>query len=199
MIKPSQITDYNRGTEALQEFLLFAVVVAGKNSMIQATKLDNFLLLLTNSYTAHNHVRPLDYFDAIRWAEPIGVAKWLKVARMGQYTRITKAFCSIAEAEPNLKIVTAAELAKIEGIGPKTSRFFVLHTQKNARCAALDTHILKHMKAEHPDEYVRSIVPKSTPSGNLYNVLEQKFLEMVDKTDMTVAEYDLKVWNSYSK
>ena len=31
MINPSQITDFNRSTEQLQEFLLFCLFVAGKN------------------------------------------------------------------------------------------------------------------------------------------------------------------------
>ena len=198
MIDPTKITNYNRSIKELQEFLLFAIVVAGKNSKIQAKKLDDFLHEITVEYELLEKKSPKSFFHALRSLGKTRIDTVLRKVRMGQYKRITNAFESVSHLN-NLQTCTFDQLEKFDGIGGKTSRFFVLHTQKNARCAVLDTHILKHIKAEHPDEYVRNIVPKSTPSGNLYNVLEHKFLKMVDKTSMTVAEYDLKIWKQYAK
>ena len=44
MINPYQITNYDRSSSELEEFLLFCIVVAGKTAYIQAQKLEDFLL-----------------------------------------------------------------------------------------------------------------------------------------------------------
>ena len=43
MITPTSITNYNRTEEELEEFLMFAILVAGKGAEMQAKKLDEFL------------------------------------------------------------------------------------------------------------------------------------------------------------
>jgi len=196
MIDPQNITDFNRSEISLQEFLLFAIVVAGKNSKIQAQKLDDFLGLICSLYTEDHGELPLDYFAAIKHHGMAGVRYCLACCRMGQYTRITKAFVNLANAKINLKTVTAEQCGEISGIGPKTSRFFVLHTQKNARCAVLDTHILKYVR-----EFIDPSAPKSTPSGQRYAELEEKFLLYYKnnyKNLYTLAEFDLTIWKMYA-
>lgn len=43
MIDPNNITKFYRTEAELEEFLLFCIIVAGKNSKIQAKKLAEFL------------------------------------------------------------------------------------------------------------------------------------------------------------
>jgi thermostable 8-oxoguanine DNA glycosylase len=75
----------------------------------------------------------------------------------------------------------------------KTSRCFIIHSRPNAQYAALDTHILKHMRSLGYD------TPKSTPSKKQYLHLEKEFLKLAKKADMSPANYDLMIWNKYSK
>ena len=43
MIDPRKVTKFDRTLEELEEFMLFAIVVAGKNAFQQARKLEQFL------------------------------------------------------------------------------------------------------------------------------------------------------------
>lgn len=179
MIDPTKITNFKRSRKELQEFLLFCIVAAGKNSFVQAKKLEEYLcgdmpfvrIIIDNK------------FGCLEWR--------LRNCGMGQYSRICRAFTELAESNLDLASCTVADLEAIHGIGPKTARFFILHTRPNQQIAVLDTHILKHMAAQGIS------VPKVTPSGKKYLELEQKFLSLVPP-HMTVAEYDLNLWNSYA-
>jgi len=93
----------------------------------------------------------------------------------------------------NLRTCSVKDLEQIKGIGRKTSRCYVMHSRKNARCAGLDTHCLKFLA----DRGYK--VPKATPSSEKeYLRLENAFLQLADKSGMSVAEFDLAVWNEYS-
>ena len=50
MINPATVTNYNRTHVQLEEFILFAINVAGKKSAVEAPKLDKFLTSLKNLY-----------------------------------------------------------------------------------------------------------------------------------------------------
>ena len=91
----------------------------------------------------------------------------------------------------NLKL---PELESIYGIGPKTARFFLLHSFPDQNYAVLDTHILAWMR-----EVRKYQVPKSTPSGKKYEELEGWFLFEAHLVDMTPAELDILIWNQRSK
>jgi thermostable 8-oxoguanine DNA glycosylase len=53
----------------------------------------------------------------------------------------------------------------------------------------LDTHILKHLKEMGYD------VPKRTPTvPSMYRKVEGYFMELVAKSGLTIAEYDLMIW-----
>jgi len=93
-----------------------------------------------------------------------------------------------------LHSVQPAELEQIPGVGPKTARFFVLHSQPNARGAALGTHILKVLKASGIPN-----VPKSTPSGKEYDRLERAYLEICNVHNVNPAQFDLAIWRHYSE
>jgi hypothetical protein len=85
MIDPSKVTNFNRTPEELEEFLLFAIVVAGKSAYQQAEKLDRFL----SKWTKHGYTP----FGAIRTMDMDGTLEFfLKEVKMGQYQRISSAY-----------------------------------------------------------------------------------------------------------
>lgn len=94
--------------------------------------------------------------------------------------------------ELNLKSCSVDDLENIYGIGPKTARCFLIHSRPNMRFAGLDTHILKYLRGLGYE------VPKTTPTGKKYKEIEQIFLNLVDKSGKSVAEFDLEIWRKYS-
>lgn len=182
LIDPDRITNFKRTEPELQLFWLFCIVVAGKTAKTQALALERFL----------NNIPGDTPFDKIAYAWTHGtLRRRLESARLGQYARLEAAFAGSLRL--NLKTCAIKDLEAIQGIGPKTSRFFVMHSRRNQRVAALDTHILKHLRAEGVE------APKTTPSASKrYRELEEKFLALVDKSGMSVADYDLQVWKSYA-
>ena len=99
----------------------------------------------------------------------------------------------IIQFKNRLKSVTIEELESVDGIGSKTSRFFTLHSRPNQQIAVLDTHILKYMASKGYK------VPKSTPPKNKYGAIEEQFIQLAKDNNMSVADFDLQVWRSYSE
>jgi thermostable 8-oxoguanine DNA glycosylase len=184
MIQPHAITNFSRTEHELQEFLLFCVCVAGKSSEQQARKLEIFL-------AGHCGIGGMLPFAMIRMYGYTGTFCNLELTKMGQYKRITKAFCAIAEANLDLKTCTVEDLEKIPGVGLKTSRFFLTHSRPNQCYAILDTHILTHMRND-----LAIPTPKTTPTNpKKYYDLESKLLEVVRASGKSYADYDLEVWS----
>lgn len=184
MVDAYDIIDYNRSDNHLEEYLLFSVVVAGKTATTQARALETFLLF-------SHYESP---FEAIR--DMIARNKleyYLRLSKLGQYTKLTKSFTQIATSDINLRTCNAADLESIHGIGPKTARFFLLYTRPDQQCAVLDTHILRFMR-----EKLGIMTPKTTPSAKKYALLEQQFLDYVKTTGRKVADVDLEIWSAYS-
>lgn len=191
MITPTNITNYNRTQAELEEFLLFAILVAGKTAKTQAEKLERFLnmrdmLKISEDYSPLQFIKFLSTMDGM-------LTRAMKVEKLGQYERLGKAFRGILQFEGKLDSVTLEELESVEGIGPKTARFFLLHSRPDQKVAALDTHILKFLSEKGYK------VPKSTPSKKKYRAIEEIFLAECDKAGKNVADMDLEIWKSYSK
>jgi thermostable 8-oxoguanine DNA glycosylase len=190
MIVPEKITNYNRTEAELEEFLMFAILVAGKTASQQAKKLDAFLedkkiLGLPNDTSPFQYVAFLVAMSGM-------LDRAMKMHKLGQYARIGNAFKGILQFKGNLKDVSVEELESINGIGSKTARFFVLHSRPKVRHAVLDTHILKWMGA------LGINVPKATPPKKKYGELEEKFLALADERNMSVADLDLHIWKTYA-
>ena len=113
----------------------------------------------------------------------------LKNAGIGCQTIRAKSLQSLLESHLDLRTCTVDQLEQISGVGPKTSRFFILHSRLNARVAALDVHILRYLKS------LGYNVPTVTPTGKNYRKIEEIFLQEADKSGMTVADFDLFIWN----
>jgi thermostable 8-oxoguanine DNA glycosylase len=195
MIDPYNITKYDRTEDELQNFLLFCIVVAGKTAYIQAKKLNELLSSINERLMLSEHVSP---FQSLKNAEQHGILfEEIKKAKLGQYKKIYSGFKYISEHEYNLNRMTPKILEEIPGIGMKTSRFFLLHSDKfyKDQIAILDTHILKFIKENIDDR-----APKSTPVIPLtYRFWESKFLTWCEQNNKNVADFDLEVWKSYAR
>lgn len=177
-IDPQNITKFDRTLPELERFLIFCICVAGRNSKMVADKLNNWWIM---------DMSPPSKILSVLTKEDI--AEELLDVKMGQYGRISNALYIIADFGAYLHHCTLKDLLEIKGIGPKTARFFLLHSRPNQRLACLDTHILRYMR-----ENGIAQTPKSTPSGKKYLQLEQKWLEYCDSQGKSSAEMDLEIW-----
>lgn len=186
MITPSTITNFNRTEAELEEFLMFAILVAGKGAEQQAKKLDAFL--------SHRHnATPFEYIDYLFGNNRVMFRNAIRHHKLGQYNRIEQAFKGILMFKGKLKSVTIEQLESISGIGSKTARFFILHSRPDANVAVLDTHILKWM-----NEQGYNNIPKATPPKKKYAEIEKLFLQEAIRHQMTPADLDLTIWKSYA-
>ena len=183
MITPTDITNFSRTASELQEFFIFALFCAGKNSDYASECLDRILSQKTET----------SLFEWFKTLEENEIRDVLVEARIGQYNRLTKAIMQAANLDLNK--CSLEDLTDIYGVGPKTARFFLLHTRKNYTCAVLDTHILKFLRDNQVD------APKNTPTNlTKYKNLEQQFIDIATKKfpSMTLADIDLNLWMEYS-
>jgi len=194
-IDPYNITNFDRTEEELQLFLLFCIVVAGKTAYIQADKLEQFLCSVNDRLMMPLCVSP---FQTIKSADQHGILmEEIQKAKLGQYKKIHSAFKYISERAYNLKRMTPDELELIPGVGMKSSRFFLLHSDVNYQnnIAILDTHILKFIKENIDDR-----APKSTPTIRVtYKYWEDVFLHWCELNNKNVADFDLEVWKSFAR
>lgn len=189
MINPDNITNYNRTIEEAEEFLLFSIMVAGKNAKTTAKKLDSFLNL--KKIFGMERMLPFQFIERLSNGNLLDLA--IRNAKLGQYKRIKKAFEGVLQFKGwKIFSVKPQDLESVKGIGPKTARFFILHTQRGVSHAVLDTHILRWLRDHGVD------APKSTPSGKKYLELENKFLTYAKEYEINPAELDIQIWKSYS-
>lgn len=161
----------------LEYRLLYSMVVAGKNATFAENALKRFL--------EGCDVSP---FAWIRKIGEAGLVDRLKLARTGNYSKMARGFWEVANAGLQIMKCPPEHLERIHGIGPKTSRFFIIWTRPGARHAALDTHILKWLR------YLGHAAPKSTPSGEKYAALEKIILAEAETRGMTPRELDEAIW-----
>jgi len=189
MINPESVTNFDRTEAELEEFLLFCIVVAGKNSKVQAKKLDKFLAYGQRfSSTGSPLLSPFTILEITY--KNFDLLRNLNWAKLGQYKRLYKCFENVMLLKDNLKTCTLEDLVSVFGIGMKTAKMFLLHSRRGKRHAVLDTHILKYLKAMGVEN-----VPKNTPSSvKNYTRLENEFLAICDKNFKSPADMDLTVW-----
>ena len=183
MIDPVKITNFKRTREELEELLIFCILVAGKTASIQAKKLE--LFLRKDKYNSSPFSLISEYID-----KGILLSK-IQESKLGQYNRLQKAFTQILELD--VFKCTVQQLEAITGIGPKTARFFLLHSRANQKLAVLDTHLLKWLRSE-----IGLDTPKATPTAKKYLILEQAFLKYCEDNNKSPATLDLEIWNKYS-
>ena len=183
MLDPNQITNFNSTDNELQEVILFWICVAGKNADTTARNLDRLL-------------DSIDGFSPFEKIKKVGAGKLpqtLKKFGIGCYNNKAKSIWEMINSNLDLRTCLIEDLEGIYGIGPKTSRCFIIHTRRDAKCAGLDTHILKFLRSKGHD------VPKSTPSSKKqYKELEELFLKYTEESGQSIAEFDLGIWRYYA-
>lgn len=189
MISPTSITNFYRNEDELQKFWLFCLFVAGKNSDIAARKINEILANITSGTL---------FFDVLK---SLNITDLLTKHKVGQYNRLNKA---VTQSLPlNLKTVSLNQLLDIHGVGPKTARFFLLHSRENCNHAVLDTHILKWLTS-----LGHFNCPKTTPQkASIYKFWEDVFVAEVNKAKVdknspfynkSMADIDLYLWSTIS-
>lgn len=183
MVDPRVVTDYNRSDAELEEFLLFCIAVTGKTAVIIARQLEDFLTKIQGN-------TPYEKLRRVINANTLNLR--LKSAKIGQYTRLTKAYTQIVDINP--RTCTIEDLEAIHGIGPKTARYFLLHSRKDQRIIPLDTHMIHYLRENGHTKLT------NTPSSRKeYMRLEQIAISEADKAGKSPADFDLAIWNKYSK
>lgn len=183
MIDPTDVTKYDRSQAELEEWWLFSVIVAGKTAATQARLLEGFLTAIPHVGSPFEKVASLVVSGALEGH--------MKMARLGQYSRLVPCFTQSLKLDLRNDPVEAFEA--IHGVGPKTARMFIMHSRPNQRLAAIDTHVLKHLREKGYE------APTATPpAGKLYRKLEEQFLALADAAGESPADYDLRVWKSYA-
>jgi len=187
MINPSDITNFNRSEIELQEYFLFCAVVSGKTAVVQAKKLDDFL--------KPGRIRGMTPFEYIKGlCDKEHLNHMICDAKLGQYKRLTKIFEQSVDID--LYNVSIEELERIPGIGPKTSRFFALHSRPNQMFAVLDTHILEWLSEQYPNVTIPRATPQST---SRYKELETLYLHEAVKRKLKPETLDLHIWKERSR
>lgn len=171
----------NLDNEELEARLIYSIIVAGKSAKFAEGVMQRLGLWQ-------------DPFQIIRsWIEKGLLCEELRAARSGNYGKIAQALREIAVSSIDLRTCTPEQLEKVHGIGPKTSRFFILWTRPNERYATLDVHVLRWLRGLGYD------APKATPTGEKYRKLEQAFLKEADNRNLTPRELDSQIWETGSK
>lgn len=186
VLDPKHITNYNRSDNELQIFWLFCILVAGKNS----DTINNALSRIVHDLNSWENV-----FDAIHKIGYEGLKDILRKHRTGQYERISKAIWQSLNLD--LRNCALNDLTKIHGVGPKTARFFLLHTREFCDEIVLDTHILNWMR----EKCGVKDVPENTPQNlNKYNELAEicKKLMIDHYPGLSLASIDLLIWTEMS-
>lgn len=187
MIDPTKITDYHRTEAELQEFLLFCICVAGKNATTTSKNLEKLLIYCC---TLAQMDEP---FAAVRYVDKyVHLGDQMRIFGFGCWNLKSKGIVAAARCGLDLTKCTAEELEELPGIGRKTSRYFILHSRRNASVACLDTHILKWLSYYTG----HSNVPSQTPSSRIqYLHWEKVFLGIAEAMGTSPADLDLKIWN----
>lgn len=191
MIEPDHITDYRRTEPQLQEFLLFCVLVAGRQARFIADRLDQIL------HRARNQTGRTWPFPALRDYREILASTGLTLGDslqnhgIGCFTLKAQGIEHLLDKPLDLRTCTVEELELIPGVGPKTARFYILHSRPDSNVAVLDTHILSWMREKGVKR-----VPSQTPANGSYRRLERSFLAMARRRGVSPAELDLDIWRS---
>ena len=185
LITDENLINFRRTQEQLEIFWLYCGFSVGK-ARDPAQKALAKLLDMGRGKTPFARVRSLIKAGTLRSS--------LEATRIGAWNRLERFLRESVTRPMNLRHATREQLQQVHGIAGAKSRFFLLCTRRNARCAVLDRHILAHLRDVGHD------VPEETPSSRKeYERIEQLWLAEVDKSGMTPAEYNLKRWRERAR
>jgi thermostable 8-oxoguanine DNA glycosylase len=184
-MQPLEVTNYERTDEELERFWIFCIIVAGKNSDWASSTVGKLLNRKPDG------MLPMEFLKS----QGNALHNTLVANRVGQYGRISKAIQQSYALD--LRSCSVADLESIHGVGPKTARFFLLHSREDVKCAVIDTHVLKYLRQKNAGISIPDATPQSKAK---YQQMESLFLAMIsnDFPELTVAAADLLIWAYYS-
>lgn len=185
LINPTDITNYNRTDDELQSFWIFCILVAGKNS-------DTTARLVTKLLKDRGNKTPFEFIKSLKLSE---LHNYLKAHKTGQYDRIRKALYFSSKLD--LRTCTRDDLMNVYGVGPKTARFFLLHTREFCAEIVLDTHILRWMRERCGIKEAPKNTPQNPEKYAQYAGLCRYLMEE-HYPGLTLAQADLMIWTEMS-
>ena len=191
MIDPDHVTNFARTQAELEEFLCFAVLAANRDARLAA----RVLTALLDGCPCTSGLPPLTKI-ARTFEGPDGhtrLAARLAALGMGLYSLKAASLFALARSDHlELSNATTEALERFRGIGPKTARFFILHSRPNAGVAALDVHLLRRMR----EDWGLDAPAQTPPAGPRYRALEAAFLAKARELGRDPAELDLESWRA---
>lgn len=187
---------YDRTEVELEECLIWMIFSAGKSQKQMGPKAIDFLFKLLFESFVDGLQLNRSPFHAIRSMDQERLRRCLSYSKIGKYELLVKGLRQLANSGLNLRECTPSDLERIPGIGPKTSRFFLMGNREGVKYAILDVHILRFMR-----EQLGLNVPKSTPpTGKAYEKVERMWLEHCESIGREdIAEYDNEIWQRYRR
>lgn len=172
--------------DELEFKIFYSIIVAGKSAKFANGVVERWYSLFLRKGEL--------LFEAMRRFEREGSLKDSFVeARTGNYNKVFSAMSDLIHRKIDLESCSPEDLEQVKGIGPKTSRFFILWTRPQARYAALDVHLLRWLGERHRG------VPRTTPqSKTRYRALETLFLQEAEKRGVTPRQLDSEIWEAGS-
>ena len=213
MIDPQNVDLRSMHTpdDLINEFWLYSFLVAGKTSTTIAPRLDAMLLDLNRrvgnisgseiprnkSFKLIEYLITQDDFCPVEYLRDWGFGQQKRTLKFFRDTiHLFRSKTDSGISEYPIKYWSLDEISSIHGVGLKTSRFFCMNTRHDTRMAALDTHIIKYLKAK---ELIPEDAPLVTPTSvKLYKEYEAKFLELAEKYNRDPRDFDQQIWNHYS-
>jgi thermostable 8-oxoguanine DNA glycosylase len=199
MIDPTRMTRYSQTDDELEETLLFAICVAGKNARTTAVALERFLdwghrkVSTDLEWSPGESWKPFAMLRLLFAAtDEAEVADAMKRCGLGCYNQRCKSFLQACCCDLDLRRCSPQDIETIYGVAEKTSRFFILHSREGADVVPIDTHWLKYLRT-----YGYTTASR-VPKGKRYLELESKVRGLIRLTGRTTADFDLALWNSYS-
>jgi len=182
VIDPHAITDFERSDDELEAFALFVPAVAGKTAAQIAPAIER-LLGAARDRSPLARIRALDEAGTLTDA--------IRDARLGKWRTLTACYRALARGAIDLRTCSVEDLESLPAYGPKSARFFLLHSRPDQRVAVLDTHILAHLRGLGHE------VPRVTPAaGKAYARVERLFLDHAAAAGRdNLAAYDLEIWS----
>jgi thermostable 8-oxoguanine DNA glycosylase len=188
LVDPIHFTNYHRNDLELEATAIFSVLVAGKTALTMARALER-LLKIARQQAPVKRTMP---FKLLREFNQHQLARIMLQAGVGCYNQKARTIYELVRSGLDLRTCTAADMERVTGIGPKTSRLFILHTRRKQRLAVLDVHILRYLRE------LGHNVPIHTPgSSRRYAQIEALCLMLADQAGLAPADWDLSIWNYY--
>lgn len=177
----------------LEKLAVFGVCVAGKSASTVWPKVQELLDPKTWWDPACDTPPIFGPFETLDWlSQGEALVDALRKVKMGQYARIGGALASLGALRRDWNWKS---LLEVPGVNLKTAKMVQLYTAPGGRCACLDVHVLRAMKAWPAVKKLQIKVPDAAPNDpHLYAVLEALFLVEADARGVAPWSLDKELW-----